>query len=129
METVTIKRYSLAFKQSVVREYENGESLSGLQRKYGISGAATIKNWVERFGRYGTRHKLMVIQKPEEQQRIRELEERITELEKALAQITLDKLMLLATLEVAEREYGRVLKKTPAQRLSKQQKSKRKASR
>jgi len=114
METTTIKRYSVAFKQSVVREYEAGASLTGLGRKYGIKGATTIKGWVGRYGRYGTRHKLMVIQKPEEQKRIQELEERISELEKALAQVTLDKLMLSATLEVAEREYGIEVKKSGA---------------
>jgi transposase-like protein len=114
MTTVTIKRYSLAFKQAVVREYEAGESLTSLKHKYGITGATTINKWVEKFGRYGTRHKLMVIQKPEEQNRIHELEQRIAELEKALAQVTLDKLMLTATLEVAEREYGVKVKKTGA---------------
>ena len=70
MTTVIVKRYSLAFKQAVVREYEAGESLTSLSHKYGITGATTLKKWVEQFGRYGTRHKLMVIQKPEEQNRI-----------------------------------------------------------
>lgn len=112
MTTVTIKRYSLAFKQAVVREYEAGESLTSLSHKYGITGSTTLKKWVEQFGRYGTRHKLMVIQKPEEQNRIHELEQRIADLEKALAQVTLDKLMLTATLEVVEREYDIKVKKT-----------------
>ena len=112
MRTVTIKRYSLAFKQAVVREYEAGESLTSLSHKYGITGATTLKKWVEQFGRYGTRHKLMVIQKPEEQNRVHELEQQITNLEKALAQVTLDKLMLTATLEVVERDYDIKVKKT-----------------
>ena len=112
MKTVTIKRYSLAFKQAVVREYEAGESITGLRQKYGITGATTVKKWIEQLGRYGTRHKLMVIQKPEEQNRIHELEQRIADLEKALAQVTLDKLMLTATLEVAERDFGVKVKKT-----------------
>jgi hypothetical protein len=66
----------------------------------------------------------MVIQKPEEQNRIHELQERVNELEKALAQTTLDKLMLTATLEVIEREYGTKLKKTTAQPSSKRRTSK-----
>ena len=112
MTTVIVKRYSLAFKQAVVREYEAGESLTSLQHKYGITGSTTLKKWVEQFGRYGTRHKLMVIQKPEEQNRIHELEQRVTDLEKALAQVTLVKLMLTATLEVVERDYNIKVKKT-----------------
>ena len=115
METVVIKRYSMAFKQAVVREYETGESIRGLNRKYGITGSTTVKKWVEQFGRYGTRHNLMVIQKPEERNQISKLEARVAELEKALAQATLDNLMLKATLEVAEEQYGITPKKTTAQ--------------
>ena len=33
MTTVTIKRYSFAFKQAIVREYEAGESLTRLGHK------------------------------------------------------------------------------------------------
>ena len=129
MTTVTIKRYSFAFKQAIVREYEAGESLSSLGHKYGITGATTIKKWVEQFGRYGTRHKLMVIQRPEEQNRIHELEQRIANLEKALADVTLDNLMLSSTLEVAEREYGINVKKTHAQPLSTPPTSKKRGAR
>jgi transposase-like protein len=39
MTTVKIKRYSVAFKQAVVREYEAGESLTSLGHKYGITEA------------------------------------------------------------------------------------------
>lgn len=128
MKTVTIKRYSLAFKQAVVREYEDGESLTSLSHKYGITGTTTLKRWVEQFGRYGTRHKLMVIQKPEEQNRVRELEQQIRELEKALAQVTLDKIMLTATLEVVERDYNIKVKKTHGRQSSTQLANKAKRS-
>lgn len=115
MDSVTIKRYSVAFKQSVVREYEDGASLYQLNRKYGIRGSTTIKSWVEKFGRYGTRHKLMVIQKPEEQNRVEELSQKIAALEHALAEAQLDRLMLTSCLKVAEKQYGFDLKKTREQ--------------
>jgi transposase-like protein len=115
MEKVTIRRYSLAFKQAVVREYEAGESMYNLRRKYGINGMSTIKRWVEQYGLQGTRHKLMVISSPDEQSELVKLQARIAELEKALAQTTLDNLMLKATLEVAEQKYGITPKKTTAQ--------------
>jgi transposase-like protein len=115
MEKVTIRRYSLAFKQAVVREYEAGESMCSLRRKYGINGMPTIKRWVEQYGLQGTRHKLMVISSPDEQSEVVKLKERIAQLEKALAQTTLDNLMLKATLEVAEQKYGITPKKTIAQ--------------
>ena len=128
MESVSIRRYSDAFKQSIVREYEAGASISSLGRKYGITGNSTIKRWVGQFGRYGTRHNLMVIQTPEERNRITELEQRIADLEHALADAQLDRLMLSACLTVAEEQYGVDVKKTRAQISSKQHKRKQKKS-
>lgn len=109
-----IRRYSLAFKKQVVQEYESGETGYALQMKYGIGGAQTITRWVENFGREGVRHKLMVIQQPEEQEHVKELEARIAELEKLAAQLSLDKFMLECSLAVAEEELGhKVKKKSP----------------
>ena len=52
MEKQAIKRYSQAFKQQVVREYEGGgTSIYHLLQKYGIGARDTVKRWVERYGR------------------------------------------------------------------------------
>jgi hypothetical protein len=53
----------------------------------------------------------MHIQHPDEQNHVKELEARVKELESALAQVTLDRLMYQAMVEVAEREHGLDLKK------------------
>jgi transposase-like protein len=108
-----VKRYSLAFKQQVVREYEAGASASALKRKYGMGCTHMVVRWVEKYGREGVRHKLMVIQTPEEQERVKELEARVAELEKLVAQLSLDKFMLESTLAVAEEQLGQPLKKKP----------------
>ena len=50
-----IKRYSLAFKEQVIREYEQGASFPALQEKYGIGGSSTISNWVKKYSRQGVR--------------------------------------------------------------------------
>ena len=63
-----------------------------------------MDRWITQYSQEGLRHKLMRIQKPEEQERVRELEAQVAALEKALAQVTLDKMMLETTLEVAEEE-------------------------
>ena len=55
----------------------------------------------------------MVIQKPEEQERVKQLEGRIAELEKVIAQLSLDKFMLESTLAVAEEQLGHEVKKKP----------------
>jgi len=116
MEKIPLIRYSEAFKKQVVREYEGGVSASSLKEKYGIKGSNTITTWLKKHGREGSRYQLMVIQKPEEQNRVKQLEKRVQELEKALAQVMLDKLMLESLVEVIEAEEGIDVKKNTAAR-------------
>jgi len=114
MAETIIKKYSLAFKKHVVTEYEAGASVYQLSQRYGITGNGTVARWVKQYGREGLRVKLMVIQKPEEQERVKQLEGRIAELEQLVAQLSLDKFMLESTLAVAEEQLGHeVKKKTP----------------
>ena len=118
MDKKVYKRYSEAFKREVVREYEAGASATRLREKYGIQGGSTVTQWVRKYGREGSRYELMVIQKPEEQARVKALKQRVAALEKALAQVTLDKLMLESTVEVLEEELGREVKKNSASQSS-----------
>ena len=100
MAKEVVKRYSISFKQQIVSEYESGESRYELRRRYGVC-YGSLDRWITQYAQSGLRHKLMRIQKPEEADRIRQLESRIAELEKALAQETLDKLMYKTMVEVA----------------------------
>ena len=95
----TIKRYSEAFKRQVVTEYENGTSISALQKKYGITGKMTITKWIRKYGKAGFRHKMITIQTAEEANRVKELETQVRELEQALGKVTLEKLKLESILE------------------------------
>jgi len=106
-----IRKYSLAFKKQIVKEYEGGASASGLRKRYGLSSTHMVVKWVNKYGREGVRHKLMVVQTPEEQERVKQLEARIAELEKLTAQLSLDKFMLECSLTVAEEELGHKVKK------------------
>ena len=126
MEKIPLIRYSEAFKKQVVREYEGGVSASHLKEKYGIKGGGTINVWLKKYGREGSRYNLMVIQKPEEQQRVKQLEKRVQELERALAQVMLDKLMLESLVEVIEAEEGIDVKKNTAVRSLSERSPKRK---
>lgn len=112
MKKETIKRYSQAFKQQVVKEYEAGASIYSLLQKYGIGGAKTIKRWVEQYGREGYRSELVVIQSPEDQIEVKAMKAHIRELEKALAESVLENRMLTTTLEIASRTLGLDLKKS-----------------
>lgn len=111
MEKETIKRYSQAFKQQVVREYETGTSIYTLLQKYGIGGFQTVKRWIEQFSVAGVRSELVVIQSVADQVEVKAMKARITELEQALADSVLETRMLTATLEVASQGLGMDLKK------------------
>jgi transposase-like protein len=100
------RKYSLAFKQQVVREYEAGASLLALKKRYGIGGGSTVRRWVDKYGQAGLRHKVMVIQSPQEQDQVKTLKEKVRQLEQVVAQLSLDKLMLQSVLDVAEAELG-----------------------
>ena len=100
----------------IVREYEVGTSLHELSEKYGIGGGNTIREWVAKYGRLGVRHQLLVIQSPEEQQQVKQLKARNDQLEKLVAQLSLDKVMLETTLQVVEEQLGVDLKKSIGRR-------------
>ena len=106
-----IKRYSQAFKQQVVREYEAGASIYSLRHKYGIGAHNTIERWVKQYGRYGYRAEVVHIQTVEDQLEFKAMKSRISELESALAQSVLENRMLTATIEVASQSLHIDLKK------------------
>ena len=111
MQKTIIKRYSEAFKQQIVREYEAGSSIPELSEKYGVHGGNTIRGWLKKYAREGVRHKLLLIQSPEEQEQVKQLKSRTSQLEKLVAQLLLDKVMLETTLQVAEAQLGVDFKK------------------
>ena len=111
MDKVHIKRYSEAFKKTVVKEYEAGETIDELRHRYGVGGGSTIQRWIKKYGVAGLRHEVIIMQRADEQRREKALEARVKELEAALAQLTLDKMMLETTIEVASELYGEDIKK------------------
>lgn len=111
MKTEIVKRYSEAFKRQVVSEYEAGQSILALRRKYGIGGCGTVERWVKKYAHAGIRHELVVIQRPDEREREKKLEKQVQELESAVAQLTLEKIVLETSLAEAEKLLGMAVKK------------------
>lgn len=111
-----IKRYSQAFKQQVVQEYESGASTYSLLQKYGIGSPETVKRWVKQYGRQGYRTEEVVIQTVDDQLEVKAMKARISELEAALAESVLESRLLKTTLEVASQSLGLDLKKKYGQR-------------
>ena len=112
MKKEQVKRYSQAFKQQVVREYEAGSSIYSLRQKYGVGGYQTVKRWIAQYGRAGYRTELVVIQSVDDQLEFKAMKQRIAELEAALAESVLENRMLKTTINVAEKAFGLDLKKS-----------------
>ncbi len=98
--------YSEAFKRQVVQEYEQGASAMELRRKYGIRGNSTLQRWLERYGRKPYREGAIYVQTAADRQRLHQLEERLSSLQKLVAELTLENRMLRASLEVQEGKRG-----------------------
>jgi transposase len=111
MNKEPIRRYSQAFKQQVVREYEAGASVYKLLQKYGIGSHGTVQRWIKQYGRAGYRAEMVVIQTVDDQLEVRAMKERMVELERALAESVLESRMLKSTLEVASQALEMDLKK------------------
>lgn len=106
------KRYSEAFKRQVVAEYEAGASASALCRKYGIGNVNTVQGWVKEYAREGLRHTTVHIQTAAEADVVRQLEQERDVLRQALAEVTVQKLLVEGQLRVYQEAYGdSVLKK------------------
>lgn len=116
MKKEKVKRYSQAFRQQVVREYENGASVNSLQQKYGIGGSITIKRWIEKYSRLGYRSELVIIQSVDDQMEVKAMKQRIVELEAALAESVLENRMLKTTVAVASEALGMDIKKNFGQK-------------
>lgn len=83
-------RYSEAFKREVVRQLElEGSSFAAVRLKYGITGNATVQNWVRKYGN-GLRGRMIRVQRPEEIDQLKRLKERVRQLESALADVNID---------------------------------------
>lgn len=104
--TTKIKRYSESFRRQVVREYEAGSLVDELQKKYGITGGQTIQRWIQKYSNEGLRTAVVRIQTAEEASRVKDLEQQVEALERALAKTTLEKLKLESILEELQLLYG-----------------------
>jgi len=83
-----VYRYSECFKREVVGALESGRfsSVYAAQVHFGIKGAMTISRWLKRCGRSDLQAKVVRVERPDEADRIRELQKQIAQLQRALGQ-------------------------------------------
>ena len=118
-------QYSEAFKHQVVKEIEEGiHSIEKARRIYGIKGPCTIRRWIKRMGKLELLPTFIRVEKPDEKDRIKELERQIKELKNALADTQVRFLIAESHFEVVCEEQGldpeEVKKKLKAKPSSKQ---------
>ena len=115
----TTVRYSISFKQKVVREIEEeGLTFSKARRRYSISGGATIQKWVRNFGKNHLLNKIVRVEMKGEKDRVKELEAQIKKLKIALADATMEKHVLETLIEVVNEHYQTDVKKNLGQKPS-----------
>jgi transposase-like protein len=114
----TVKRYSIAFKQSILAELESGQYTAlELSRIHGLSFVSIYK-WLRQYGSPSSQTKIVRVEMPNERNGLKELEKKNRELEKALAHAQLKIMTLEATLEVLEEKTGQTVKKKNVMPLS-----------
>ncbi len=101
------KQYSSAFKLKVVNEIESGKlSISQARGIYDIGGAHTISRWIKNLGKNHLLSKVVRIEMKDEKDKVKELKDRVRNLERLLANKELDNLMNEAFLELLAEDHG-----------------------
>ncbi len=112
-----IIRYSISFKQKVVKEIEEeGVGIAEAGRRYGIKGAGTIQKWIRQFGKNYLLNKIIRVEMKGEKDRTKELEKEVKKLKEALADAYLAKDAAEKIIELANKEYATDLKKNFGQK-------------
>ena len=111
-QTRTIMRYSISFKQKVVKEIEEeGLGIAEAARRYGIKGSNVIQNWLKQMGRNHLLNKVVRVEMRGEKDRIKELESEIRKLKIALADSTMEKHALETLITMVNGHYQTDVKK------------------
>ena len=84
----------------LVREIEQRDlPLEEVRRRFGIKGSTTVLNWVRKYGN-GSRGKRIRVERPEEINQLKKLQERVKAVESLLADTNLELAL--------ERQYTRL---------------------
>ena len=107
----TTIRYSISFKQMVIKELEQGINMRALRRKYDIRGGATIQQWIKLYGKQHLLNKIIKVETMDERDRLKQLEADNNKLKMALADAYMAKDCLEGVIRMANQEYKTDLKK------------------
>ncbi len=103
--------FSESFKKERVKEYESGKlTVLEISRLYGISFQA-VYNWIYKYSSYNKKGLRIVEQKESHTHRLKELQERIKQLERIVGQKQINIDYLEKMIEIAKKELGIDIKK------------------
>ena len=108
MRQRTVIRYSMSFKQQVIEQLESGrfDSLKEAREHFGIRGDYTIQRWLRKYGRNHLCPKVIRVEKPNEQDQLRQLRKQIKQLKEALGQTQAENVINQEFLKIACEEMG-----------------------
>ena len=104
-------RYSISFRQMVVKEIEEGRSIESVRKKYDIGGGGTIQKWIKNFGKNHLLNKIVKVETMDERNRMKQLQEENKKLKMALGDAYMAKECLEGVIRMANEEYRTDLKK------------------
>ena len=104
-------RYSISFRQMVIKEVEQGINVEALRRKYDIRGGSTIQKWIKLYGKHHLLNKVIKVETMDERDRLKQLEADNKKLKIALAEAFMAKDCLEGVIRMANEEYKTDLKK------------------
>lgn len=106
------RRYAETFKRAIVQDYESGRySVEQLSRLHGMS-AQSVYNWIHRFSRHNQRGTRIVEYADSSQEKLRQLERKVADLERRLGQKQVELDLHAKLIELASEELGMDLKKS-----------------
>ena len=112
------RRFSEEFKLKIVKEYESGEfSVGEMTEIYDIS-YQSIYNWIYKYSRYNKQSIQVVEMKDSQAHKIKQMEARIQELERAVGQKQMNIDYLEKMIELAQEHYDIDIKKNSKTPLS-----------
>ena len=108
MKQKTIRKYSISFKRQVIADLEDGrfDSIEAARRHYGIGGTTTVQKWLRKYGKNHLLPKVVIVQKPNEPNQIRQLKRQVAELQRALGQTQVENVLNAEFLKIACEELG-----------------------
>jgi transposase len=105
------RRFSEEFKRKLVDDFEKGiMSVPQMERFYGVS-CVSIYKWIYKYSSYNEKNVIIVEMKDSQTNRVKELEEKVKELERAVGQKQIMIDFLEKMMDLAKETYSIDIKK------------------